>query len=144
MMATATTCRVAAEEPTLDRSGSTAEHASLNRWGAFSIWALVGAVSSLFLLTLGVLALAPVAIGVWLTATRPVLRRSWFGFLFGVGALALWIAYSQRHGPGLVCWHTATASGCDQYTNPLPWLVAGLVLVVVSVLAQTRRTRSQS
>jgi predicted membrane channel-forming protein YqfA (hemolysin III family) len=32
-----------------------------------------------------------------------------------------------------VSWHTSTASGTDQYLDPLPWLVAGIVLVVLGV-----------
>jgi hypothetical protein len=51
----------------------------------------------------------------------------------------LYVAYVQRRGPGTVCWHTATASGCDQYLNPWPWLVAGAAFVIVSFIAHARR-----
>jgi hypothetical protein len=66
-------------------------------------------------------------------------RRSAFGLLAGAGLLSLFVAYVQRDGPGTTCWHTASASGCDQHLNPIPWLVVGLVLIVGAVLAQSRR-----
>ena len=30
-------------------------------------------------------------------------------------------------------WHTGTASGSEQYLDPRPWLIVGIVLVVVGV-----------
>jgi EmrB/QacA subfamily drug resistance transporter len=62
-------------------------------------------------------------------SVRPV-RRS--------GTPVAFIACIQRDGPGTICWHAATASGCDQHLNPIPWLVAGILLVAGAVLAQTR------
>jgi hypothetical protein len=59
--------------------------------------------------------------------------HSAFGIPVGVGLLALYVAYVQRRGPGTVSWHTSTASGTDQYLDPRPWLVAGIVLVVLGV-----------
>ena len=56
----------------------------------------------------------------------------------GAGFQPLFVAYVQREGPGTTCWHTATASGCDQHLNPIPWLVVGLALVIGAVLAQQR------
>lgn len=64
--------------------------------------------------------------------------QSAFGLLAGAGLLSIFVAYVQRDGPGTTCWHTATASGCDQHLNPIPWLVVGLLLVLGAVLAQTR------
>jgi hypothetical protein len=65
--------------------------------------------------------------------------RSAPGLFAGAGLLSLFVAYVQRDGPGTTCWHTATASGCDQHLNPIPWLVVGIVLVLGAVIAQTRR-----
>jgi hypothetical protein len=124
-------------------SGSVAEHATTRSWGGFFIWALLGALAGFCLLVFSALATLPMAIGAWLVVSRPGLRRSWFGALMGIGSLSLYVAYVQRRGPGTICWHTATASGCDQYANPWPWLVVGLALAVVSILAQVRRTRSE-
>lgn len=66
--------------------------------------------------------------------------RSALGLVAGAGLLSLFVAYVQRDGPGTTCWHAATASGCDQHLNPIPWLVVGIVLVVGAVIAQSRRS----
>jgi hypothetical protein len=120
--------------------GSIAERTALGVWGGFFVCAFFGTAAAFGLLILGSLALLPIILGVWLAATRPSLRRSWFGVMTGVGATLLSVAYLQRRGPGTVCWHTATSSGCDQYLNPLPWLVAGAALMVLGFFAQARRT----
>ena len=67
--------------------------------------------------------------------------RSAFGVLAGMGLLALYVAYVQRRGPGSVYWHTATASGSDQYLDPRPWLVVGVLLVAFGVGAFVWRRR---
>src|SRR5207253_2192774 len=85
-------------------------------------------------LSLGLLLFIPVATAGALMASRPSIRRSAFGLLFGVGAILLYVAYVQREGPGTTCWHTATASGCDQHLNPIPWLVVGLLLLACSII----------
>jgi hypothetical protein len=90
-------------------------------------------------ITVGFLALAPATILGARLATRSTARRSAYGLLAGVGLVALLIAYLQRDGPGTTCWHTATAAGCGQHLNPIPWLVVGIVLLVGSVLLQRRR-----
>jgi hypothetical protein len=109
-------------------------------WGWFFLWALLGTAAALGAVSLGPLLLVPVALfGVCLW-TRPAVRRSAFGLLTGAGALLLYVAWVQHDGPGTTCWHTATASGCDQHLNPLPWLIAGAVLVVSGFFARARRT----
>ena len=109
-------------------------------WGWFFTWALLGAAAALGSISLGPLLLLPVyALGVFLWTRRPRLRRSAFGLLTGAGVLLLYVAWVQRDGPGTTCWHTATASGCDEHLNPLPWLVIGIVLVVAGVVAHARR-----
>jgi hypothetical protein len=72
-------------------------------------------------------------------ASRPAIRRSAFGLFTGAGALLFLVAWEQRAGPGTTCWHTATASGCDQHLNPLPWLLLGVALFVGGIAAQARR-----
>ncbi len=109
-------------------------------WGWFFVWALLGSAAALSTVSLGPLLLLPVALfGVFL-GTRPGVRRSAFGLLTGAGALLVYVAWVQRDGPGTTCWHTATASGCDQHLNPLPWLIAGAALVVAGFVAHVRRT----
>jgi len=109
-------------------------------WGWFFVWALLGSTAALGSVSLGPLLLLPVVlVGVFLWTRRGV-RRSAFGLLAGAGTLLLYVAWLQRDGPGTTCWHTATASGCDQHLNPLPWLVAGAALVVAGLVAHERRT----
>ena len=109
-------------------------------WGWFLVWAFLGAAVALGAVSLGPLLLLPVALfGVFLL-TRPAVRRSAFGLLTGAGALLLCVAWVQRDAPGTTCWHTATASGCDQHLNPLPWLIAGAALVVLGFIAHAHRT----
>lgn len=110
------------------------------RWGWFLAWALLGAAAALGAVSLGPFLLLPVAVVGLLLWSRAGARRSGFGLLTGAGTLLLYVAWVQRDGPGTTCWHTATASGCDQHLNPLPWLVAGVVLVIGGFLANVLRT----
>lgn len=67
-------------------------------------------------------------------------EQSLYGLLAGAGLLCLFVAYVQRDGPGTTCWHTAMASGCDQHLDPVPWLAAGVALLVGSVIGQMWRS----
>ncbi len=107
--------------------------------GWFWAWVLVGCATAFGLLVAGMLALAPTAVVIWLMASRPAARRSAFGLATGLGIPLIYVAWLQRAGPGTTCWHTANASGCEQYLNPLPWLVVGAVLVAAGIVAQARR-----
>jgi len=97
---------------------------------------VVGATAALGLVSLGPLALIPAVIAATVLTQNASARRSAAGVLAGAGFLLLYVAYVQRQGPGTTCWHTATATGCDQHLNPIPWLVVGLALVIGGVLAQ--------
>jgi hypothetical protein len=116
-------------------------HRHLARCGWFSAWTAVGATGALGLISLGPIALGPALIAGAAISRSQSARRSAFGLLAGAGLLSLFVAYVQRDGPGTTCWHTASASGCDQHLNPIPWLVVGLVMVVGAVLAQSRQPR---
>jgi uncharacterized membrane protein len=105
----------------------------------FWSWALIGAVAALGLVSLGPIALGPALLAGAALSTSATARRSRFGLLAGAGLVSLFIAYLQRQGPGTTCWHTATAAGCDQHLNPIPWLLIGLVLIVTATVVQTRR-----
>ena len=110
-------------------------------WGWFFVWAPLGSALALASVSFGPLVGLPtVVVGVLLWRLRPDARGSAFGLLAGAGILLLYVAWLQRDGPGTTCWHTATASGCDQHLNPLPWLVAGAVLVAAGFVAHGRRT----
>jgi hypothetical protein len=112
-------------------------HVADCRW--FWAWALIGCAAGLGFVSLGVLALAPVALTGSLMASPPSVRRSALGLLTGVGVLLLYVAWAQRAGPGTTCWQTAKASGCDQHLNPLPWLLVGTALFVGGIVAHARR-----
>ena len=115
-------------------------------WGGFVVWAIIGVGGLIglvsFITPAAVLAGIAILLAVWFAVRRPAFGASAFGAIAGVGAAALLVAVLQRRGPGTVCWHTATASGCDDYLNPWPWLLIGLALVVTGVVLQVRRMRS--
>jgi hypothetical protein len=117
----------------------TSRRAHLAGCGWFWAWALVGAAAALAIASLGPLLAVPVLLAAYLMASRPGIRRSGFGMLSGAGALLLYVAWVQRAGPGTTCWQTQTASGCEQHLNPLPWLLAGIVLFVGGIAAHARR-----
>jgi hypothetical protein len=117
----------------------TSRRAHLVGCGWFWAWALLGSTLTLGILSLGPILAAPLLVIGWLMASRPAIRRSASGLLSGAGALLLYVAWVHRAGPGTICWQTQTASGCDQHLNPLPWLVAGVVLFVSGVAAHARR-----
>jgi hypothetical protein len=114
-------------------------HAIACLW--FWAWAVIGALGTLGLVSfaLGPVALGPALIAGALLATNRAARRSRFGLLAGAGLVFLFIAYVQRQGPGTTCWHTATAAGCDQHLNPIPWLLIGLLLLLGAVVLQQRQ-----
>jgi hypothetical protein len=104
-------------------------------WTAVGVGGVLGAVS------LGPLVLVPVLVVAALMASRREVRRSGFGLLSGAGMLLLYVAYVNRNGPGTTCWHTATASGCDEHLNPVPWLAAGTLLLIGGVIGHGHRAR---
>ena len=112
-------------------------------WAGFLGWMVGGAVLCLATLSLNLLAAVPAVIIVILAIVRPALFRSAFGLLSGVGVMLLFVAFLQRQGPGTVCWQTATAAGCDEYLDPMPWLLAGVVLLSAGLIAHSRRMRRE-
>jgi hypothetical protein len=118
------------------RSSGRALHLVPCLW--FWAWAAVGAAGALGLVSLGPIALGPAVIAGVTMSRSQAGSRSAFGLFAGAGLLSLFVAYVQRDRPGTSCWHTATAAGCDQHLSPIPWLVAGVVLLVGAVIAQSR------
>ena len=110
-------------------------------WTGFIVLALIGAAFILGFLTLSVLFVVPVVVAVVVAVVRPNVLKSSFGLMAGAGSVLIYVAYVQRRGPGTGCWQTATASGCDEYLNPWPWLVVGLTLVVAGILAHLSQMR---
>lgn len=110
----------------------------------FLAWAAVGAGVALGISALGIFAVPLALLVAILLILRHHADRSALGILVGMGLLSLYVAYVQRKGPGTVYWHTATASGADQYLDPRPWLVAGILLVAVGIVAFLWRRRRPS
>jgi len=109
-------------------------------WAWFWSWVVVGVGAASAAVSLGPILALPIAVIAVAMASQPSIRRSALGLLTGVGVVLLYVAYAQRHGPGTTCWHTATASGCDQHLNPIPWLVIGLVFLIGGVVAYAKRS----
>ena len=112
-------------------------------WAGFAVCVLLGATAAFALLVFGILGLLVVGFVTWLTS-RTRLRSSAWGLLAGVGAISLLVAYVQRRGPGTFCYRTVTTSGCDQYLDPRPWLVAGVVFVLAAIALHIRAIRRTS
>lgn len=123
--------------PTAHSQPARRRHALACLW--FWLWAIVGVSGALGLLGLGPIALGPAMIASVAMSTSRTARRSAPGLLAGPGLVSLLVAYGQRQGPGTTCWHTATASACDQHLNPVPWLMIGLLLLTGAILLQKRQ-----
>jgi hypothetical protein len=111
-------------------------------WAAFTAWAVLGVVAGFSAVSFPTGLIVPIILGVAVSRVRPASRRSWTGALTGAGGVCLFVAFVQRRGPGTVCWHTATASGCDDYLDPLPWLVVGVALVAAGLVLHVRHRRT--
>jgi hypothetical protein len=111
-------------------------------WAAFAGWAALGVIAGFSAVSFPTGLILPIVIAVVWVKVRPAAGRSWIGLLSGVGTVFLFIAYVQRRGPGTVCWQTASAAGCDEYLDPIPWLVVGVALVVTGFVIHLRRIRS--
>ena len=109
------------------------------RW--FCAWAGVGAGLALAISALGPIAVPLALLAALVLAVRHHVGRSALGVLVGMGLVSLYVAWVQRRGPGTVQWHTATASGSEQFLDPRPWLIAGLLLVVIGLVAFLWRER---
>jgi hypothetical protein len=111
-------------------------------WLRFLAWVVAGFAGAFGLLELGSFMLVALAMVVALLIFRPASGRGAFGLLTGSGAVSLLVVYVQRRGPGTISWHTATASGSDQYLDPRPWLAAGIALVLIGAGMQLWRSRA--
>lgn len=68
-----------------------------------------------------------------LVAAAIVTRGSGWPFVLAGAALPLlWVAWLHRRGPGWVTYETETGGGGRELLDPVPWLLAGLGLLVLS------------
>lgn len=61
------------------------------------------------------------------------------GLVAGLGVPLILIAYLNRHGPGDHCTTSELSTRCTEEWSPWPWLIAGLLGVVVAVVATRGR-----
>jgi len=113
-------------------------------WGWFVLWIALGAAATFASLSLQILVAPLLVVGVLVLVARGHVSRAAFGLLAGAGLVSLFVAYVQRKGPGVVTWHTATASGADGYLDPRPWLIGGFILVAAGIIAFVWRRRSSA
>ncbi len=121
---------------------------TLTQWGAFFAWAAIGAMALAGLLAVFAIPVFLVLEGVagagaLALSARKTTRVGTPGLVFGVAVLLLYLAYLNRNGPGDVCVSHAgqECTSVEEQWSPWPWLLAGLVLATVGVVAfvQTRR-----
>ena len=101
---------------------------------AFLGWCAVGAALGLAVLTL--LTIGPFVLLVTLMLIGFMLWRVDFGWamagmISGAGLPVLVVAWLNRDGPGEVCTRSATELQCQDEWSPWPFLVAGVLLIVV-------------
>ena len=106
-------------------------------WWAYPLWAFTGVV-----LGFGVASLPSIGVFLlWLAALLALIGfalpggRTTAAFLVvaGLGAAPLFIARHNMGGPGTVCHPQPNPSYCAELRDPWPFLVAGVVLVVLGV-----------
>jgi hypothetical protein len=128
------------------RRVATMRRAHLGECGWFWVWAVVGGCAAISVVSfVGVFFLPVAAVGMFegLRFGRAVAATAALGAITGAGAPFLLVAYIQRKGPGTVCWRHGTASGCESYLDPRPWLAIGIVLVLGGVVAFVYARRSR-
>lgn len=113
------------------------------KWRWFVGWVVVGAgyggvLAAAFA---GGLLLLPIALGGTIVLTRGGREQGIPGLFSGLGIGPLAVAYLNRDGPGDVCTKTPSGDACVQDFNPLPWLLVGLVLLIIGLVWFLRRRR---
>jgi hypothetical protein len=110
------------------------------RWVGFAAWTVVGAVVSFSMLIFPTLGLLLLAVAIAIMAAVRSTRRSAAGAFIGAGIPLLYVAWADRNGPGNLCEHTATSTSCGQVSDPWPWLLVGIALIVLGAAVHGIRT----
>jgi len=114
----------------------------------FFFWMLLGAFWFVEVASRGSFGWSALVIVVMVTgsllAYRPA-RREAAGALVGAALPVFLQAYLLREGPGIVCSRVwlDDKENCRYMANPLPWMLAGILLVIVGVAVQ-RRVRANN
>lgn len=113
---------------------------------AYLLWIIVGGLFAFGLagiLTVGIF-LIPIAVilgvlGLILPASR---SYSVLSGLVGVGAVAFYLVWLNRGGPGTVCETQLGSTVCTDQWSPWPFLILGAGLVVAGIWLPWRLSRS--
>ena len=115
------------------------------RWTWFAAWLIIGAGYALSLLgaaSIGLFVLPLPVLATILLARRQPAKAGLPGLISGLGIPLLYVAYSNRAGPGTIC-TTITGGGqdCTDEWSPWPWLAAAVILQALGVAASIARQR---
>lgn len=116
-------------------------------WLWFIAWMGLGALFAFGLLSFLMVGLAGSVLALVLGALMAQgsrSRRGAPGVTAGVSLLLFYVAFLNRDGPGNVCAQTTTSVSCTQETNPLIWIVPGLLLMLTSVIWSLRILRAST
>lgn len=106
-------------------------------WWAYPLWAFTGVLLGFGyagLLSIGIFLLGLAAILVVIGLVLPGSRNSAaFLVVAGLGAAPLFIARLNVGGPGTMCSPQPNPTHCAELWDPLPFLLAGVALVVLGV-----------
>lgn len=117
---------------------------------AFVLWAAVGTLIGLGvvgILSIGLYALAAALVLAVLGIAVPESRSSAaLAIVPGLGFLPLVVGMNNLSGPGERCTTSATTLSCSELLSPWPFLVPGIVLVVLGgwLVWRFGRTRATS
>jgi hypothetical protein len=113
--------------------------------GLGTAWALVGAAAVIGSISLGPFVLLPALAAFVVLITRTRVGVEAFGALAGAGAVLLLIAYIHRgEQSGWHCSTTPDSVECGEGFDPRPWLIAGLLLVGISVALVARHVSGRT
>lgn len=117
-------------------------------WVWFAAWLIIGAGYALSLLgaaSIGLFVLPLPVLATILLARQQHAHAGLPGLISGLGIPLLYVAYSNRAGPGTIC-TTITGGGqdCTNEWSPWPWLTAAVILLVLGLAAFIARQRHQA
>lgn len=101
---------------------------------AFDLLAAISALVPLLVIT------GPLTWGLaYLLLHRTGARATRWGIAIGVAAMPLFLAYTNRHGPGTYCHPIGTPAypgeECAEQWDPRPWLAIGIALLAAAPAA---------
>lgn len=99
----------------------------------FIPWAIAGAAAGLLTASWPLAGFYASALVLLVALLRPDRLRSLSACLLGGSLPLLWVAWRHRHGPGTVSGATPTGGWSTEYLDPVPWLMAGLLVLALGL-----------